>query len=50
MQNVGKTHQSYEISSEVTAVTNIPETQSHSVISKILTSNEDHNNNMIKKR
>ena len=34
---------------EVTTVTNIPEMQSHSVVSKILTSNEDHNNNMIEK-
>ena len=49
MHNVGKTHQSYEVISEVTTVTNIPEMQSHSVVSKIFTSNEDHNNNTIEK-
>ena len=47
MQDVGETHQSYEVLSEVTTVTNIPEMQFHAVVSKILTSNEDHNNNMI---
>ena len=49
MQDVGETHQRYEVSSEVTTVTNIQEMQFHSLISKILTSYEDDNNNMIEK-
>ena len=49
MQDVGETHQSYEVSSEITTVTNILETQFHSLVSKILTSNEDDNNNMTEK-
>ena len=49
MQDVGETHQSYEVSSEVTTVTNTQEMQFHSLISKILTSNEDDNNNTIEK-
>ena len=49
MQDVDETHQSYEVSSKVTTVANIQEMQFHSVVSKILTSNEDDNNNMIEK-
>ena len=47
MQIHRETHEIYGVSSEVHKVTNIRQMQSETTLPNIVTSNEDHNNNLV---